>query len=113
VGPARRSPTARVQLPERSLFSLRPRHEGGDVLLSIGDTGTGIPEAIRPKIFDPFFTTKEVGRGTGQALAIARSIVGKHRGSIRFDTEVGRGTTFHIRLPVESTQPAAAAATAS
>ena len=64
------------------------------------DTGTGIAEEHRTKIFDPFFTTKEVGRGTGQGLAIARSVlVDKHGGTLTFDTEVGRGTTFIVRLP--------------
>jgi PAS domain S-box-containing protein len=75
--------------------------EGDKVHISIADTGAGIPESIRSKIFDPFFTTKEVGRGTGQGLAIARSvIVDRHKGSLTFESEVGKGTTFHIRLPV-------------
>lgn len=71
--------------------------------ICIGDTGTGIREEIRSKIFDPFFTTKEVGKGTGQGLAIARSvIVHKHQGTIDFETEMGKGTTFIIRLPIET-----------
>jgi signal transduction histidine kinase len=66
------------------------------------DTGTGIPEDVRGHIFDPFFTTKPVGRGSGQGLAIARSvIVDKHRGQLDFETEVGKGTTFVIRLPID------------
>jgi len=74
---------------------------GHEVEISIADTGDGIPVAAREKIFDPFFTTKEVGRGTGQGLAIARSvIVNKHGGSMRFETEIGKGTTFFIRLPI-------------
>ena len=73
---------------------------GDAVEIAIADTGAGIPEAIREKIFEPFFTTKEVGRGTGQGLAIARSVVEKHRGTIAFETEVGRGTTFRIRIPI-------------
>ena len=69
--------------------------------MRVGDTGTGIPEAIRHRIFDPFFTTKAVGRGTGQGLAIARSIVvDKHGGTITFETEIGKGTTFIVRLPI-------------
>ena len=82
-------------------LTVRTRLDGDAVEISIGDTGTGIPEAARDKIFDPFFTTKEVGKGTGQGLAIARSvIVNKHGGTLRFDTECGKGTTFVIRLPV-------------
>jgi signal transduction histidine kinase len=68
----------------------------------VSDTGGGIPEAIRSKVFDPFFTTKEVGKGTGQGLAIAHSvIVQKHRGTIGFESETGKGTTFVIQLPLE------------
>jgi PAS domain S-box-containing protein len=69
--------------------------------ICICDTGTGIPKSARGRIFDPFFTTKEVGSGTGQGLAIAHSVVTqKHGGSIIFDTEIGKGTTFIIRLPI-------------
>jgi PAS domain S-box-containing protein len=69
--------------------------------ISISDTGGGIPEEIRHRIFEPFFTTKEVGKGTGQGLAIARStIVKKHAGDLQFDSTVGKGTTFTIRLPI-------------
>jgi len=68
--------------------------------IRVQDTGSGIPENIRGRIFDPFFTTKEIGKGTGQGLSIARSvIVDKHGGSIHFETEEGKGTTFIIRLP--------------
>jgi len=75
--------------------------EGDSARIDVADTGSGIPEAIRPRIFDPFFTTKEVGKGTGQGLAIARSIVvTKHHGSLTFESEVGKGTTFTIRLPI-------------
>ncbi|MCF8062596.1 MAG: PAS domain S-box protein [Deltaproteobacteria bacterium] len=70
--------------------------------IRISDTGIGIPEKIRDRIFDPFFTTKEVGKGTGQGLAISRSVVvDKHEGSITFESEEGRGTTFIVRLPLE------------
>jgi PAS domain S-box-containing protein len=68
--------------------------------IRIHDTGAGIPEKVQTRIFDPFFTTKEIGKGTGQGLSIARSvIVDKHGGSIHFETEEGKGTTFIIRLP--------------
>jgi signal transduction histidine kinase len=85
----------------KGVIGVRTRREADHVVISISDTGCGIPANIRDKIFEPFFTTKEVGRGTGQGLAIARTIVvERHGGSITFDTEVGRGTTFHIRLPI-------------
>lgn len=72
--------------------------------IRISDTGGGIPEEARSKIFDLFFTTKAVGRGTGQGLAISRAVVvEKHDGAITFESELGKGTTFIIRLPLEGT----------
>ncbi len=77
------------------------RSEDGWVEVRISDTGTGIPEGIRQRIFDPFFTTKEVGRGTGQGLFVCHKVVTeKHRGLITFETEMGFGTTFVVRLPL-------------
>jgi signal transduction histidine kinase len=74
---------------------------GAQVEIRVRDTGTGIPEGVRARVFEPFFTTKEVGKGTGQGLAIAYSVVvDKHGGSISFETEEGRGTTFIIALPL-------------
>jgi signal transduction histidine kinase len=85
----------------RGLIRVTSRQEGEQVVVAISDSGSGIPEHIRERIFEPFFTTKEVGRGTGQGLAIARSIVvDRHGGSLTFDSEPGRGTTFYIRLPI-------------
>jgi len=81
------------------------------VEIAIADTGKGIPADVRARIFDPFFTTKEVGRGTGQGLAIARTVVvDKHGGTLHFETEVGKGTTFFIRLPISGPSSASAAA---
>jgi signal transduction histidine kinase len=80
---------------------VRTRREASEVEIVISDTGGGIPKTIRDKIYDPFFTTKEVGRGTGQGLAIVRSVVvDKHSGSLRFESEPGHGTTFFLRLPI-------------
>jgi signal transduction histidine kinase len=71
------------------------------VEIRISDTGSGIPVDVRERIFDPFFTTKEVGKGTGQGLPIARSVVvEKHGGELTFETQLGVGTTFIIRLPI-------------
>jgi signal transduction histidine kinase len=81
-------------------LTVRSGVDGEYVEISISDTGMGIPEAVRAKIFDPFFTTKEVGKGRGQGLAISRSIVNKHGGTLRFETESNKGTTFFIRLPI-------------
>ncbi|MEI9941872.1 MAG: DAHL domain-containing protein [Pseudomonadota bacterium] len=97
---------------ERGLITLRTRLEQDVVRISISDTGNGIPLEVQARIFDPFFTTKAVGRGTGQGLAIARSVVvDKHGGELSFETQIGEGTTFHIRLPIaEHARSAAAAA---
>jgi PAS domain S-box-containing protein len=74
---------------------------GDQVTISITDNGCGIPQESLDKVFDPFFTTKPVGRGTGQGLAIARSIIAeKHGGRIDVHSAVGRGTTFTLHLPV-------------
>ncbi len=77
--------------------------------IRVSDTGTGIPEAIRDKVFDPFFTTKEVGKGAGQGLAIAHAtVVEHHHGTIHFETEAGKGTTFIVRLPLALAERSAA-----
>ena len=86
----------------RGRITLRTALEGDHVLITIADTGGGIPEAIQARIFDPFFTTKEVGRGTGQGLSIVRSTIVKgHGGQLDFVSEMGKGTTFYVRLPVK------------
>jgi PAS domain S-box-containing protein len=91
--------------PEKGLITIRTRSLPAFVEIRIQDTGAGVPEKIRTRIFDPFFTTKEIGKGTGQGLAIARSVVvDKHQGTIDFETEEGNGTTFIIRLPCETSQ---------
>jgi signal transduction histidine kinase len=92
--------------PEKGLITIRSRQRGTNAEIRISDTGTGIPEEIRDKIFNPFFTTKDVGEGQGQGLAISHGIVtDKHQGTLTFETEVGKGTTFIIRIPMQS-QPA-------
>jgi PAS domain S-box-containing protein len=91
------------QTGAKGTIGVRTRREEDRVVVEISDTGCGIPATIREKIFDPFFTTKPVGKGTGQGLAITRSIVvEKHGGSLDFVSEVGAGTTFRISLPIQS-----------
>jgi len=90
------------QVHERGLIKITTRNLKDRIQIQIADTGCGIPEEIRDRIFEPFFTTKEVGKGTGQGLAIAHSIiVDKHNGSIKVQSELGQGSTFIIELPVD------------
>lgn len=87
----------------KGVIAISTRRDGNWVEVRIADSGTGIPEEIRSRIFDPFFTTKEVGKGSGQGLAIAHAVIAdKHGGTIGVETEPGRGTTFVIRLPLEA-----------
>ena len=85
----------------RGHIRVRSEVENEYVRIAIADDGCGIAEAHRARIFEPFFTTKDVGRGTGQGLSIARSIVvDKHQGTLSFETALGVGTTFSVRLPI-------------
>jgi PAS domain S-box-containing protein len=86
---------------EKGKITLQTSHDETHAEIRVKDSGTGIPEHARAKVFEPFFTTKEVGKGTGQGLSMAYNcVVKRHRGTITFDTELGSGTTFIIRLPL-------------
>ena len=74
-------------------------HTAEAFLISVRDTGDGVPDAILSKIFDPFFTTKGAGRGTGLGVAISYAIVQDHRGSIEVQSEEGAGTEFIVKIP--------------
>lgn len=86
---------------EHGLIRIATRKRGDQVEIQIQDNGAGIPKPIQDKVFNLFFTTKPVGKGTGQGLSLAHSIiVEKHRGQLFFESEAGVGTTFHILLPL-------------
>jgi signal transduction histidine kinase len=86
---------------DRGVIAIRTHQQDEDVVISVADTGCGIPPEVAGRVFDPFFTTKEVGRGVGQGLAIARAIVvDRHAGVLSFAPQPGGGTTFTIRLPL-------------
>ena len=85
---------------ERGHIQISTRVVGSFAVVRFTDTGAGIPQDVRERIFDPFFTTKPVGKGTGQGLGIALSIVSKHGGQLAFESEVGVGTTFEVKLPI-------------
>jgi PAS domain S-box-containing protein len=91
----------------RGEIRVKTLHANHEAIISISDTGCGIPAAIQSRVFDPFFTTKEVGKGTGQGLAIARNIVvDRHGGKISFEPNLPQGTTFVVSLPVDRTPEA-------
>jgi PAS domain S-box-containing protein len=88
-------------IKESGVITIRTGAEEGWVWVSIGDTGSGIAPENLSRIFEPFFTTKPVGQGTGLGLSLSYSIVHKHGGRIEVESEVGKGTTFTVHLPVE------------
>ena len=94
---------------KRGIITIRTRHEPGWAVIEVEDSGTGIPPEVRGKIFDPFFTTKGIGKGTGQGLAIVQAVIVKgHAGKVDFTTEMGKGTTFRMFLPLSEAHPSRA-----
>ena len=87
---------------EKGEITIRTWAEGESICLAFADTGCGMPPEISQRIFEPFFTTKEVGKGTGLGLSITYDIIKKHQGEIEVTSEVGKGTTFTVRIPVKS-----------
>jgi len=94
-------------MDRHGILTIGLRQEAGYALVSIGDTGCGIPPELQERIFDPFFTTKPAGEGTGLGLEIVRKIVEKHGGRIAIESEVGRGSTFTVSLPIAGVASAA------
>jgi signal transduction histidine kinase len=81
-------------------ITIRTGVAGDHVWVEFADNGSGVPEEIRQKIFDPFFTTKPVGRGTGLGLSLSYGIVQRHQGRIELESEIGKGSTFRVILPI-------------
>jgi len=94
----------------RGTIHVTTRVEDDQAVIDVADTGTGVPAEIADKLFDPFFTTKELGTGTGQGLALVRTlVVDRHGGKVDFTTELGVGTTFTVRLPLRDPKSSARA----
>jgi signal transduction histidine kinase len=77
-----------------------PSGNGGWLKISIADTGIGITEESKKRIFDPFFTTKKMGEGTGLGLAICEQIIKEHSGRLDVESQVGKGSTFFVHVPI-------------
>ncbi len=91
-------------IEERGTITIRTGKQGEEVWVEVADTGKGIPPENMKKIFDPFFTTKPIGKGTGLGLSLSYGIIQKHHGRIEVQSEVGKGTTFRVWLPVRQPQ---------
>ena len=84
----------------KGLMEISTRVVENHILVTVKDTGKGIPENVRGRIFEPFFTTKPMGEGSGLGLDIVKKIIDKHNGKIYFETEMLKGTTFFVELPL-------------
>jgi len=91
--------------PARGAITIRTKAVGDRAVLEISDNGSGIAKENLARIFDPFFTTKPVGKGTGLGLSLSYGIIQKHRGQIEVESELGKGTTFRISLPIRHVAP--------
>ncbi len=88
-------------MEHRGEITIETEATDSKMIIRISDNGVGLPEEHLSKLFNPFFTTNPVGEGTGLGLSISYGIIQKHGGSIEVESEVGRGTTFTIYLPIE------------
>ncbi|MEK7990699.1 MAG: response regulator [Thiotrichaceae bacterium] len=84
----------------KGVLTIEAQQQQDNIKVSVSDTGSGIPQEIQEKIFKPFFTTKPAGEGSGLGLDIVLKIIEKHDGKLELETEIGKGTTFHILLPI-------------
>jgi PAS domain S-box-containing protein len=97
---------AAQSLDEPGSVTVKSSQHGNEVVVSVNDTGTGIPPDVRPHLFEPFYTTKPTGEGSGLGLSISRDIITEHGGTITVETELGEGSTFSVRLPAVIAAPA-------
>ena len=91
-----------MEQSEERILTIQSIAVGDEVLVRVSDTGTGMRPEVQERVFESFFTTKSADKGTGLGMSISQNIIEQHKGQIRFNSELGRGTTFEIYLPVAS-----------
>ena len=96
-------------MPDGGTLSITVRRVGDDLLLRFADTGTGVPDEVRDRLFESFSTAGKEG-GTGLGLAVVKKIVDQHRGEVSYESDPGKGTTFTVRLPLDTDSRAPAQA---
>ena len=92
-------------MPDGGILNVKSAIENSSIRIDISDTGTGITEENKEKIFDPFFSTKVIGEGTGLGLSVSYGIVKQHHGDIFVSSELGKGCTFSILIPIYQSKP--------
>ena len=91
-----------MEQSEERVLTIQSVAQGDEVVVRVSDTGTGMRPEVQERVFESFFTTKSADKGTGLGMSISQNIIEQHKGQIRFNSELGRGTTFEIYLPVAS-----------
>ena len=91
-----------MEQSKERILTIQSMAEGDAVVVRVSDTGTGMRPEVQERVFESFFTTKSADKGTGLGMSISQNIIEQHKGQIRFNSELGRGTTFEIYLPVAS-----------
>ena len=88
-------------MDNKGILTIEVKSTSEKIIISVKDTGSGISDELKNLIFDPFFTTKAIGEGTGIGLDIVKRIVDNHNGNIYFESEMNKGTTFYVELPLK------------
>ena len=91
-----------MEQSKERILTIQSMAEGDEVVVWVSDTGTGMRPEVQERVFESFFTTKSADKGTGLGMSISQNIIEQHKGQIRFNSELGRGATFEIYLPVAS-----------